>query len=782
MTAARDAYIAGRDQYIINVGGQSEASSSAPLGRLIGELGEQDALALEVHQAFAADTASTSGHVPVLPVYLPRPEFDDRLRAAVAGAARGSRLVMVVGDSSTGKTRACWEAIRAELPNWRVWHPLTPGRPLALAEAIRAGRVTPRTVIWLNEAQFYLQPAGGELVAAELQALLADPARAPVLVLGSMWPNFRRTLTRVPEDEADPDPHRAARALLDRADYITAPPVFTAAQLTSLAAVISTDPRLRAAATQARGGRITQELAGAPELLRRYEQAGPAARAVLWVAMDARRLDHGPLLPEPLLREAAPGYLDDHEWDQIGGTAWFRAALEELTAQHVRLPGPLVQHRPRPGEPAPAVPLYRLADYLEQHARTERARLCPPASFWTAAAHHVHTPNDLVALADQAERRGRYRHAAHLYEQATDTGHPDAFERLARLRENAGDRTSTERLARQALDAGNTDALVALARSREKALDWQGAEPLYQRAADAGNPHALVALAERRESAGDRAAAKRLYRQAADAGNPEALESLARQRERAGDPQGAERLAYRAADAGNTDALVHLARRREKKGDRRGAERLAHQAADAGHFDVLARLAGQREKKGDHRGAERLYRHAADAGHTTALEHLALLRKKKGDRQGAERLFRQAADAGNTDALVALANLRYEAGDGKDGERLYQQAADAGNPHALTVLLWARENAGDHEDAERLARQAADAGYPFLLVSLASRWEWTGDPEGAERLLRQGADAGDGYALTGLVRLREEAGDVAGADLLRRFGLTAAGAVEEPWT
>ncbi|MFC4050005.1 hypothetical protein ACFOY4_09950 [Actinomadura syzygii] len=157
---------------------------------MIGELGEQDALALEVHQAFEANTASTSAQVPVLPMYLPRPEFDDRLRAAVAGAAHGSRMVLVVGDSSTGKTRACWEAIRGELPDRRIWHPLTPERPAALAEAVRAGRLAARTVIWLDEAQFYLQPAGGEQAAAELQALLADPARGPVLILGSMWADF----------------------------------------------------------------------------------------------------------------------------------------------------------------------------------------------------------------------------------------------------------------------------------------------------------------------------------------------------------------------------------------------------------------------------------------------------------------------------------------------------------------------------------------------------------------------------------------------------------------
>ncbi|MFC4049989.1 hypothetical protein ACFOY4_09870 [Actinomadura syzygii] len=128
-----------------------------------------------------------------------------------------------------------------------------------------------------------------------------------------------------------PDPHRAARALLGQAEYVTAPSRYTDAQLTELAATIGSDPRLRAAVDQTRGGRITQELAGAPDLLRRYEQATPAARAVLWAVMDARRLGHSLFLPEPLLHDAAPNYLDDHELDQVGGASWFPDALDELT-------------------------------------------------------------------------------------------------------------------------------------------------------------------------------------------------------------------------------------------------------------------------------------------------------------------------------------------------------------------------------------------------------------------------------------------------------------------
>jgi hypothetical protein len=70
-----------------------------------------------------------------------------------------------------------------------------PSRPgAALAELPGIG---PRTVVWLNEAQFYLDPAEaglGERVAAGLRELLRDLGRAPVLVLvlvlATMWPQF----------------------------------------------------------------------------------------------------------------------------------------------------------------------------------------------------------------------------------------------------------------------------------------------------------------------------------------------------------------------------------------------------------------------------------------------------------------------------------------------------------------------------------------------------------------------------------------------------------------
>ena len=216
----------------------------------------------------------------VLPPYVPR-EHDQVLGQVVRAAAEGhSGIAVLVGGSSAGKTRACWEALallRDQDPPWRLWHPIDPSRPdAALAELPGIG---PRTVVWLNEAQFYLDAEAGlgERVAAGLRELLRNPAKDPVLVLATMWPRFWDTLTARPAD--GDDRHAQARELLAGHD-ITVPAAFTPAQMGQLAD--AGDARMTLAARSAPDGEVIQFLAGAPELLARYRNAPPAARALIW--------------------------------------------------------------------------------------------------------------------------------------------------------------------------------------------------------------------------------------------------------------------------------------------------------------------------------------------------------------------------------------------------------------------------------------------------------------------------------------------------------------------
>jgi hypothetical protein len=93
--------------------------------------------------------------------------LDADLRTAITRAAVRGGFVLLVGGSSVGKTRALFEAVRAVLPEWWLVHPADTDeiREFALAP-------TPRTVLWLDELQRYLNQPGG-LPAGSVRALVA---------------------------------------------------------------------------------------------------------------------------------------------------------------------------------------------------------------------------------------------------------------------------------------------------------------------------------------------------------------------------------------------------------------------------------------------------------------------------------------------------------------------------------------------------------------------------------------------------------------------------------
>ena len=79
----------------------------------------RDPFALEVHRPVQPEDPPPG--LPVLPAYVPR-DHDTALGSVVRAAADGgSGIAVLVGGSSTGKTRACWEALgplRDQDPPW----------------------------------------------------------------------------------------------------------------------------------------------------------------------------------------------------------------------------------------------------------------------------------------------------------------------------------------------------------------------------------------------------------------------------------------------------------------------------------------------------------------------------------------------------------------------------------------------------------------------------------------------------------------------------------------
>lgn len=399
--------------------------SDARLGTMLAEI--TDPFELEVHRPVTIESA---GELPPLPRYVRR-RHDVQLSIAVQRAVSGtSALVMLVGGSSVGKTRALWEALDPlrSAGGWRVWHPLTPTRRQAVAAL---ERVSPRTVVWLNDAREYLADSD-ETVAAELRKLLLDPSRAPVLVLGTVWPGHYNELC---------ERSRSRTRLLLEGNVIEVPERFTDRDLTALGRLAPMDPRLAAANEYAHDGQITQYLAGGPELLDRYHFAATAAsRAVIEAAMDARRAGHRNALPRALLEAAAPAYMTDGDWDQCEDD-WFDRALEDAGRPCKGARGPITRIRPRSthlragrrnvrsasvGEDATVGgPVYQLAPYLDQYGGKQRLGRVPPVGFWEAVAQYAH-PDDLAVLGNSARGCGLFRDAAQLFKHAVLQGHSTA--------------------------------------------------------------------------------------------------------------------------------------------------------------------------------------------------------------------------------------------------------------------------------------------------------------------------------------------------------------------
>jgi hypothetical protein len=718
-----------------------------------------DPFALEVHQAITVSSTTITRPLPALPAYVARDH--DRSLAAMATRAAGgqSTAAVLVGGSSTGKTRACWEAVQRLPAGWRLWHPIDPSRPAAAADAIPA--VGPRTVVWLNEAQHYLfTPASrlGERIAAGLRELLRDPDRGPVLVLGTIWPEYWAILSTPPSPGQPDDPHSQARALLTGND-ITVPDAFTGASWQSLEAAASRDPRLAEAVAHTRDGRITQFLAGVPALLERYRNATPVARALIEAAMDARRLGHGLYLRLDLLEAATPGYLTDQEWDGLADD-WLESALAYCAAPCRGAPGPLTPIRPRPGQPAPAPERVRLADYLEQTGRTTRRTALAAATLWDSFVQYA-DPQDVPRIAQEAELRSLRGHALQLHARAADHGETNALRPAAELLGWAGRVDDAVAVYQRAAQTGAAAALGEAARLLERAGRLEEAIVQYQHAAATGDRVANWRAAEllaglgrlddaiawmqgRRGGDGDHGSRRQTAELLWQAGRTDAAIRLYQQAARAGDPYAAGRVAQLLQEAGQADAAIAWLHRRAITARDQPARRQAAQLLKHAHH---------------HRKTSDRHHRASEPSAPDTLGQAAELLVQAGRTELAVGLYQRAAEAGDRSALWRAAELLERSGQIEDAIALYQDQAEPGDRYAVGRAAALLAQTGRLDAAiDWLRSRGPDLDGHDVLRQAVQLLQEAGRLEDALDLCRHAADTGDRGALQLGIRFLSEAG------------------------
>ncbi|MFD8009742.1 tetratricopeptide repeat protein [Streptomyces sp. NPDC058955] len=646
-----------------------------------------DPFALEVHKAIEAESAR-AGSLPVLPPYIAR-AHDVRLRAIVREALDGlSRVVVLVGGSSTGKTRACWEALKLLPDDWRLWHPIDPSRPeAALAEMQDIG---PRTVVWLNEAQHYLLTQSsdiGERVAAGLRELLRDPGRGPVLVLGTIWPEYWGVLTAPPDpsDRSREDSHAQARMLL-AGHQLPVPTAFTDQNdIDALRAAAAADPRLAYAAARAEEGQVTQYLAGGPALLEQYHTAPDAARALMDAAIDARRLGLGPSLPSMLLEAAAGGYLTDSQWDLLPDH-WFEEAVAYAVRPVRGARGALTRVRSRQGDIAAAHPRFRLADYLEQHGSRGRAAVSPPAMLWSASSEHM-PASEHAELAEKAAQRGLWRISYGLYRNLAVGGDTDAMDTIVDLLSAMGRCDEALAWRRYATASGHVVDIRAIADSLSRFRGYPEEALFWYRL-----------LASERETI----ALPSLVRLLAGMGRTDEAVAWNLEAAKAGVPVAARELAEQAAVEGRSEDALTWYRCMTEHGDGTSLRGIAA---------MLVRL-GRNEE------ALTLLQERAEADDVSAMGETGWLLAEWGRPEEALIWFRRAVAKGDRFAYRAVARMLARTGRTDEARLWYRRAADeAHDPFALEE---ARQlNRPVQEDRETVWGGSTQADYFFAVSDVS---------------------------------------------------------------
>jgi TPR repeat protein len=672
---------------------------------LVGQV--TDRAVLGIHPAIELPSDADPSLPNDLPLYIPR-DIDPDLRAWIARHQHTGGFLLLTGPAAAGKTRTAYQLIHATLPDWPL---LMPANAEQLTADIHRAPAE-RLVVWLNETQNYLGPAG--LTAASVRHILSSPP--PVIIIGTIWPDQYDTLTALPAlgsaSTADattaPDLNRDTREILTiLADRKDLPAGLTRAEQSRAEGLASRDPRIAEALTHADTATLFETLAAAPDLISRWlTAADPYGGAVITAAVTARRCGHPQPLPPGILQPLAQAALTPAQRARATSD-WFPAAVHWAREQLRGQAAPLTPQATVPGD----IDGDNVSDILVQLATRN------PDTPW----HYIPDATWLL-LIDNATPQACFGIA--------DTAYPNRHAHRAPI---------TERALRKAADAGSLDAMFMLGLASQLPTETRQAEHWYRKAAADGHTAAMYYLGFLLAEQGHTDEAEQWYRQAANAGHFGAMSNLAVLLNEQGHTDEAQQWHRRAAAAGQ---IIFTSRQKTPARDQADQAEQCYQQAIAGDAKAMHQLAYLLAKQGHADQAEQWYRRAIAAGHLEAMNNLGLLLAEQGRPEEAEYWFRKNASAGGSGAAPAMYNLgRLFQDQGRPGEaeRCYRQAATMGHTAAMTKLGTLLARQGHIDEAEQWYRKAAAAGDPNAMNKLGDLLTEQGDAHQAERWYRKAA-------------------------------------------
>ncbi|AZP15170.1 hypothetical protein ACIGMX_32550 [Streptomyces aquilus] len=352
------------------------------------------------------------------PAFIPRDKSGE-IEAALAS----HRFVLLVGDSTAGKSRAAFEALRETYPSHRLLIP-DPESGANLAAAFETAESVRPSVIWLDDLERYLT-SGSTLPHLIRNVIMGRPG---VLVVATIRAHERARFRGI---EASPVPEGTA-AVFGLAHEIRLDRRWSTAELRR-ASEHKADERIARAIESSGTYGIAEYLAAGPWLLATWRDArspeGNHSRGAALVAAAADAFCAGwtTHVPVPVLRD-----LHEHHLLDLGGARahpepW-ESALAWATKPIFATSSLLLPHHDGTG--------YRVFDYLPEVIDAERGTQEIPQPVWDTLIAHADAAT-CIDLGWTARRRTQWDAATSAFRKALDGGALMGASGLAEISGNA---------------------------------------------------------------------------------------------------------------------------------------------------------------------------------------------------------------------------------------------------------------------------------------------------------------------------------------------------------